>query len=94
MPDQPMDQRQVLDHLGLGAGLCDALGRGEIIEQATHPHPDMRDLTVGAAVNAMVLNGLGCITQALYLVPRCCHQKPTSQRMSPRVTPTPLTDAA
>ena len=48
MPDQPMDQRQVLDHLGLGAGLCDALGRGEIIEQATHPHPAMRDLTVGA----------------------------------------------
>jgi hypothetical protein len=69
MPDQPMDHRQVIDHLGLVAGLCDALGMGEIIDQATHPHPDMRDLTVGEAVKAMVLNGLGCITQALYLVP-------------------------
>ena len=94
MPDQPTYRSQVIDHLGLVAGMFDALGMGEILDQATQQHPDMRDLTVGAAVNAMVLNGLGCITQALYLVPRCCHQKPTSQRMSPRVTPTPLTDAA
>jgi transposase len=69
MPDQPMDHSQVLDHLGLVAGMFDELGMGEIIDQATQQHPEMRDLTVGEAVKAMVLNGLGCITQALYLVP-------------------------
>lgn len=69
MPDQPMDYSQVLDHLGLVAGMFDELGMGEIIDQATQQHPEMRDLTVGEAVKAMVLNGLGCITQALYLVP-------------------------
>jgi transposase len=69
MPDQPMDHSQVLDHLGLVAGMFDELGMGEIIDQATQQHPVTRDLTVGEAVKAMVLNGLGCITQALYLVP-------------------------
>jgi hypothetical protein len=42
----------------------------------------------------MVLNGLGCINQALYLVPRCFHYQPTSQRISPRVPPKPLNDDA
>ena len=50
---------QVLDHLGLVAGMVDALGIGEVIDQATHQNPELRDLTVGEAVKAMVLNGLG-----------------------------------
>ena len=85
MPDQPPYRSQVLDHLGLVAGMFDELGIGEILDQATHQNPEMRDLTVGEAVKAMVLNGLGCINQALYLVPRFFHNKPTYRLISPRV---------
>jgi transposase len=94
MPDQPTSRSQVLDHLGLVAGMFDELGRGQIVDQATPHNPEMRDLTVGEAVKAMVLNGLGCINQVLYLVPRFFHHKPTDQLMSPRATPTPLNDDA
>jgi hypothetical protein len=94
MPDPPTYRSQVLDHPGLVAGMFDALGLGEIIEHATQQHPDMRDLTVGEAVKAMVLNGLGLINHALYLVPRVLHQKPTSQLLAPRVTPQQRHDEA
>jgi len=94
MPDPPTYRSHVLDHLGLVAGMFDALGLGEIIDPATPQHPAMRDLTVGEAVKAMVLNGLGCINHALYLVPRVLHQKPTSPLLSPRVTPQQLHDDA
>src|ERR671931_567097 len=85
---------QILDHLGLVAGMFDELGIGEIIDQATHQNPEMRDLTVGEAVKAMVLNGLGFINQALYLVPRFFQTKPTSRLISPRVTFEQLNDDA
>jgi len=70
---------QVLDHLGLVASMFDELGIGEVLDQATHQNPEMRDLTVGEAVKAMVLNGLGFINHALYLVPRFFQNKPTSR---------------
>lgn len=58
MPDQPAYRSQVLDHLGLVAGMFDELGIGDVIDQVTQQNPEMRDLTVGGAVKAMVLNGL------------------------------------
>jgi transposase len=94
MPDQPMYRSQVLDHLGLAAGMFDELGIGDVIDQATQQHPEMRDLTTGEAVKAMVLNGLGCINQALYLVPRFFQNKPTYRLISPRVAPDQLNDDA
>ena len=94
MPDQPTYRSQVLDHLGLVAGMFDELGIGDIIDQATQQNPEMRDLTVGEAVKAMVLNGLGFINQALYLVPRFFQNKPTYRLISPRVAPEQLNDDA
>src|SRR4029434_10171691 len=87
MPDHPTYRRQVLDPLGLGAGLFDHLGLGEVSDHATHQHPAMRDLPVGAAVKAMVLNGLGFVNHALSLVPRFFQNKPTQQLVSFRVAP-------
>ena len=69
LTDQPTYRRQVLDHLGLVAGMFDELGMGEVIDPTTQQNPARRDLTVGEAVKAMVLNGLGLINQALDLVP-------------------------
>ena len=94
MPDQPTYRSQVLDHLGLVAGMFDELGIGDVIDQATQQNPEMRDLTVGEAVKAMVLNGLGFINQALYLVPRFFQNKPTYRLISPRVAPEQLNDDA
>ena len=94
MPDHPTYHSQVLDHLGLVAGMFDELGIGDTLDQATRQNPEMRDLTVGEAVKAMVLNGLGFINQALYLVPRFFQHKPTYRLISPRVTPERLNDDA
>src|SRR5919204_278256 len=93
-PPPPPYRTQNLDHLGLVAGMFDELGIGDVLDQATRQNPEMRDLTVGEAVKAMVLNGLGFINQALYLVPRFFHNKPTYRLISPRVTPQQLNDDA
>ena len=93
-PDQPTYRSQVLDHLGLVAGRFDELGMGDVIDQATQQHPEMRDLTAGEAVKAMVLNGRGWINQALDLVPRFVQNKPTYRLISPRVAPDQLNDDA
>jgi transposase len=94
MPERPMYRSQVLDHLGLVAGMFDELGLGDVIDQATQHNPEMRDLTAGEAVKAMVLNGLGFVNHALYLVPRFFQNKPTSRLIAPRVTPAQLNDDA
>jgi hypothetical protein len=47
-----------LAHLGLVAGTFDELGIGDVLDQATHQNPEMRDLSVGEAVKSMALNGL------------------------------------
>jgi transposase len=87
MPQPPVYRSQVLDHLGLVAGMFDEVGIGDVIDQATHQNPAMRDFTVGEAVKAMVLNGLSFINQTLYLVPRFFQNKPTYRLISPRLAP-------
>ena len=74
---------QILDHLGLVAGMFDELGIGEVIDQATQQNPAMRIVTAGHAVKAMVLNGLRFVNQQLYLVPRFFQNKPTSRLFTP-----------
>jgi transposase len=60
---------QILDHLGLVAGMFEELGITEVIDKATKQDPEMRMVTAGHAVKAMVLNGLGFVNQQLSLVP-------------------------
>ena len=74
--------------------MFDELGIGDVIDHATQQNPEMRDLTVGEAVKARVLNGRGFVNHALYLVPRFFQNKPTYQLISPRVAPEPLNDDA
>ena len=94
MPNHPTYRSQVLDPLGLVAGMFDELGIGDVLDQATQQDPEMRDLPVGEAVKAMVLNGLGFVNHALSLVPRFFQNKPTSRLISPRVAPEQLNDDA
>ena len=68
---------EILDHLGLVAGMFDELGIGDILDHATPHTPETRLVTGGYAVQAMVLNGLGCVNHPLSLVPRFLQHKPT-----------------
>jgi hypothetical protein len=74
--------------------MFDERGIGDVLDHATHQTPELRDLTVGEAVTAMVLNGRGLINQALSLVPHFFQNKPTFRLIAPRVAPEPLNDAA
>jgi hypothetical protein len=55
----PIDQNQVLDHLGLVAGMFDELGIGEVIDQNIVQDLAKRTVSLGQAVKAMVRNSLG-----------------------------------
>src|SRR5262245_28073635 len=80
IPLKPQPYRtQVLDHLGLVVGMFEELGITEVIDRATKQDPEMRIVTAGHAVKAMVLNGLGFINQQLYLVLHFFQNKPISR---------------
>jgi transposase len=83
---------QILDHLGLVAGMFDELGIADVIDQATQQNPEKRMVTVGNAVKAMVLNGLGFVNQQLYLVPMFFHNKPTQRLIAPGIEAKHLND--
>jgi transposase len=90
-----MEQRyrsQILDHLGLVAGMFEELGIAEVIDQATAQDPEMRIVTAGHAVKAMVLNGLGFVNQQFYLVPHFFRNKPTSRLIAPAIAASHLND--
>jgi transposase len=95
-PDiQPKPQpyrTQILDHLGLVAGMFEELGITEVIDKATQQNPEMRIVTAGHAVKAMVLNGLGFINQQLYLVPHFFQNKPISRLIAPGIHASHLND--
>lgn len=55
-----------LDHLGLVAGMYDELGIGDIIDGAIEQDLEARHVSIGPAMKAMVLNGLGFINKRLY----------------------------
>ena len=76
---------EVLDHLGLVAGMFDELGIGDVLDRALQHTPETRIVTVGSAVKAMVLNGLGFVNQQLYLVPMFFQNKPTPRLIAPGV---------
>jgi hypothetical protein len=46
-------------------------GAKRTIDQATRQNPEMRIMTIGSGVKAIVLNGLGFVNQQLYLVLSC-----------------------
>lgn len=74
-PSQSL-QVQNIDHLGLVAGIIDEIGLVEQINQLLGQHPAQR-VSAGHAVKAMILNGLGFVSGALYMFPRFFEGKAT-----------------
>ncbi len=84
IPPKPQPYRtQIFDPLGLVAAMFEALGITEVMDQATQQDPEMRIVTAGHAVTAMVLHGLGFLNQPLYLVPLFFQNKPLSRLIAP-----------
>lgn len=85
-------QSQILDHLGLVAGMYDELEIGEQIDEAIHQDLEKRTVSIGKAVKAMVINGLGFVEQRLYLVPSFFETKPTERLVGEGILPEHLND--
>ena len=85
-------QSKILDHLGLVAAMFDELELGTLIDQTVPQDFIRRGVTVGQAVKAMVLNGLGFVNQRLYLTPKFFETKPTERLLGPDILPEHLND--
>lgn len=65
-----------IDHLGIVSGICQEIGLIEKVN--THIGTNGRQVSVGQAVQTMVLNGLGFVGRALYLTPEFFRNKKES----------------
>ena len=81
-----------LDHLGLVAGMVDELGLVEKIDDLIPQDFSQRQISLGVAVKAMILNGLGFAHRALYLMPHFFHDKPVERLLGSGVTAEHLND--
>ena len=81
-----------LDHLGLVAGMVDELGLVEMIDKLIVQDLNQRHVSVGIAVKALILNGLGYINRALYLIPHFFKDKPVQRLLGAEITADQLND--
>ena len=81
-----------LDHLGLVAGMVDELGLPELIDAVIIQDHEQRVVSVGQCVKAMVLNGLGFVNRALYLMPHFFKDKPIGRLLGEGIEAEHLND--
>ena len=81
-----------LDHLGLVAAMIDELGRVEIIDSVIVQDHEQRVVSVGRAVKAMILNGLGFSHRALYSTPHFFENKPVARLLGTGIEARHLND--
>jgi len=81
-----------LDHLGLVAGMYDELGIGDLLDQMIYQDEDKRIVSLGKAVKAMVLNGLGFANHTLYLMPQFFQDKPLERLLGAGIKAEHLND--
>jgi transposase len=79
MASPPHYSSKLLNHLGLVAGMYDELGLGELIDSLIIQDSRQRTVSIGQAIKAMVLNGLGFTHRALYLTPHFFQDKPVDR---------------
>jgi len=68
-----------LDHLGLVAAQFDELGLVEVIDRTLPQDKEKRKVSLGQAIKAMVVNGLGFANHVLYLMPEFFRDKPVER---------------
>ena len=85
---------QNLDHLGIVAGMCDELKIAERIDALIDGSDPRRIVTCGKAVAAMILNGLGFVSRALYMTPKFFSNTPVQRLLGADITAENLNDDA
>ena len=80
-------ESKILDHLGLVAGMFEELEIGDRIDEHIPQDFEEREVSVGQAVKAMVLNGFGFVQQRLYLTPQFFERVPTERLIGEGVRP-------
>src|SRR5438552_12525489 len=83
-------ENERLDHLGIVAGVCREIGLVEWIDQQAGERRNL--VSLGTAIMAMVLNGLGFSNRQLYLVPQYFANKPVKHLLGPGITAEMLND--
>lgn len=79
-----------LDHLGIVAGVCREIGIAsylDALDDQYHEH-----VSVGTAVVAMILNGLGFSNRRMYLTPQFFANKPLDVLLGPGIQAEDLND--
>lgn len=87
---QPIFSTQSLDHLGIVAGVCDRIGLIDTIDNFIGS--TKRNVSVGEAVLAMILNALGFVSRPLYLAPEFLANKPVDLLIRPHLCAADFTD--
>lgn len=87
-----LPESKVLDHLGLVAGMFEELEIGQRIDEHIAQDFDEREVSVGQAVKALVLNGFGFVQQRLYLTPQFFERVPTERLIGEGVQPKHLNE--
>jgi transposase len=67
-------ESRLIQHLGIVGGICHECGLADLID--SHVEQKRRKVSVGQAVQAMILNALGFSGRALYLTPRFYKNRP------------------
>lgn len=87
---KPHYETKRVDHLGIAAGICHEIGL--IAEIDTAVGTTGRQVSVGQAIQAMILNGLGFTSRAMYLTPEFFQNRPVAALLGEGVTAEMLTD--
>ena len=86
IPPKPQLYRtQVLDHLGLVAGMFEELGIGDVIDKATAAKPGNADCDRRPCGQGHGAQWPGLFNQQLYLVPHFFQNKPPSRLIAPGI---------
>jgi transposase len=90
VPEEVAYQTERLDHLGIVAGVCREVGIAEWLDERAGEQ--RRDVRMGTATVAMILNGLGFSNRQLYLVPQYFENKPVEHLLGKGITADMLND--
>ena len=74
--------------------MVDELGLPELIDTVIKQDHEQRQVSVGTCVKAMILNGLGFVNRALYLMPHFFKDKPVERLLGEGVAAEHLNDDA
>ena len=84
MSAKPTYETQRIDHLGIVAGTCQEISLIETVDALVKTSD--RKVSCGKGTQAIILNALGFVGRALYLMPDYLHNKPMDLLIDPNLT--------